>query len=678
MSHIRKDFIEEDFHGVWVVDPFRWLEDSDDPDTQKWIDVQKEHCEQFLAHAPERSNDRSRLNQLWDFPRYSLPKQMGERLFFLRNEGTQEQPVLCLQGFSQTETLFDPNLLREDGTIALSDFFPSSDGRFLALLLADGGSDWQQIRILDVDRQVERPDRINHCKFTKVAWTADGSGFYYSRFPDPNTVPPDQQSYHQKVFYHHLGTNQADDILIYERPDEKELGFDVEVTDDGRYLVMSVWHGTDPENRFYYKDLALDGPVIRLLDEADASYELITSRGEVFYFLTTHTAPKKKVVAVDISKPHPVHWQVIVVEADDAIETAAVSGDWLVLVKLHDGAHQLECMSIPGQETHPVLMPGFGSVTGIRGNRNGQGLYFEYQSFTHPPAVYHLEPDTGSWQPAWKIGLPFDPNAYLTERVFYASVDGTQIPMFISGLRGRTTSTPQPAILYGYGGFSINMTPFFHPMHLAWMEQGGVFASACLRGGAEYGEDWHRAGMLDRKQNVFDDFKTAARWLIQARITDPNSLAIMGGSNGGLLVAACMLQDPTLYGAVVCRVPVIDMLRYHRFTVGRYWTGEYGNAQENPEHFQFLYHYSPLHNVKSGEVYPPLMVLTADRDDRVVPAHTFKFAATMQDKALPGQIVMTRIETRAGHGAGKPTSKAVEEAADILAFLKLTIHQTTG
>lgn len=659
----------ENYHGTLVADPYRWLEDSESSESQAWIREQNERTREFLD-GPLREEIRERLTQLWDYPKYELPKEAGGRLFFQMNDGLQNQAVLYCQDPGKDPFLvLDPNLLSADGTVALTRFEPSPDGKLLAYALSASGSDWQEIRIRNVDTGQDYPETVHWCRFTSLPWTPDGKGFFYSRFPETGTVPPEDQSNYCMVCYHAVGTPQTDDILIYRRPDAKELGFTPLVSEDGAYLGLVVTLGTSSRNRFYYRRLQGEGEFVRLLDEGDAAYWPIGNCSSLFFFHTDLDAPRGRVIAIDLGHPARENWQEIIPQSEDVIDSVRMVGGRLVVTYMHHACHRVKVFSLRGEEQGEIELPGLGSVTGMWGRATGNRFYLGFVSFLRPPMVFLGDAESRQLQAFGEMSLSFDPEAYETRQVFYTSKDGTRVPMFITHKKGLVLDGTNPTVLFGYGGFNISMTPNFWPMHLMFMERGGVFAVANIRGGNEYGEEWHRAGMLENKQNVFDDFIAAAEWLTAIKYTSNKRLAILGRSNGGLLVAACMTQRPDLFGAVICWVPVIDMLRYHKFTVGRYWIPEYGNAEENPEHFKFLYAYSPLHNVREGVQYPPTLIMTADTDDRVVPGHALKFAATLQEKYQGPNPILLRVESKAGHGPGKPVSKLIDEGADMYAFI---------
>lgn len=669
----RKADVVEDYHGTQVADPYRWLEDPDAEETVAWVNAQNEAFFDYID-IPERKMLEERLTDLWNYPKYSLPYKRGGRYFYTKNDGLQNQSVWYMQTSLDAEpvVVIDPNLLSEDGTISLSNFALTEDGKLVAYGLSSSGSDWQEIHVRDVDSGEDKDDHLKWCKFTSIAWKHDNSGFYYNRFPDPSTLPDEDHTKYNQVYWHKLGTPQSDDVHIYGSEEEKELGFSPSITDDGKYLVLYVWHGTDDRNGLYYRPVASVGDFIKLMEVGEAEYNPIDNIDNIFYIQTNLDAPKRRIVAVDVHNPAKANWKEIVPEADDVIDFVSMVNDQLVVAYMKDAHNNLKIFDKNGKFMREIELPTIGSVNGLSGRRKDNEMFFGFTSFVYPFSAFRYDFTNDEVDLFRKPEVDFDPNLYETKQVFCPSKDGTKIPVFITHKKGLKLNGDNPTILYGYGGFNVSLTPYFSISRLAWMDVGGVFAVANLRGGAEYGEDWHKAGMLEKKQNVFDDFIACSEWLIDAKYTSRKKLAIMGGSNGGLLVAACMLQRPELFGAVVAQVPVTDMLRYHKFTVGRYWVPEYGNAEENAEHFKFLYKYSPLHNVHDGIVCPPTMVTSADTDDRVVPMHAKKFVATLQEKDAGDNPILLRVETKAGHGGGKPTTKRIEEAADTYAFLMKT------
>ncbi|HCI82537.1 MAG TPA: S9 family peptidase [Ktedonobacter sp.] len=667
----RDETIIDNFHGTSVADPYRWLEDPASAETQAWSEAQNDAARAYLASIPVREQIQHRLTELYDYPKYSVMSRHGDYYFFSLNTGLQNQAVLYKQTtlHGEPSVVLDPNTLSEDGTVALINESFSEDGKLMAYSTSQSGSDWQQVRIRRVDEDSDFTDVIQWIKFSNIAWKHDNSGFYYTRFPEPGSVPPEDESNFSKVYWHTLNTAQDEDELVYERPDNKELGFDSLITDDGKYLVLHVSHGTDTQNRVYYREVESNEPFVHLLDEADAAYNFIGNDGPVFYFNTDLNAPKGRIIAIDTRSPERANWRELVPEQQDPIAFAFMVHHEFIVAYLHDAHHVVKRYSVEGQHLGDIALPTLGSIAGISGRVQDSELFLSFTSYLIPPSSYRYDFEQNTLSLLHSPQLAFNADEYETEQVFYPSKDGTRIPMFLTHKKGMKRDSNNPVLLYGYGGFNISLTPAFSLVSLLWAEHGGIYAVANLRGGGEYGEEWHQAGMLDRKQNVFDDFIAAGEWLIAEQYTRKELLAINGGSNGGLLTATCLVQRPDLYGAVVCEVPVIDMLRYHRFTVGRYWTGEYGDAEKNAEHFAFLYAYSPLHNVKSGVHYPPTLIMTADTDDRVVPAHAKKFTATIQRAHAGDNPPLLRLEMKAGHGLGKPTSKIIEERSDMLAFL---------
>lgn len=662
--------VVDDFHGTAVPDPYRWLENPNDPDTIAWVEAQNELTQSIMAELPVREQFKERLTALWNFPKSSVPRKKGGQYFVQKNDGLQNQPVLYKQAnlAAPLEQVLDPNALSDDGTIALVNQSYSQDGRYLAYSLSQSGSDWQTIHIRNLESNENSSEVLHWAKFTNPAWLPDGSGFFYARFPSPKEMPDAPPSTHQQIYFHKIGTPQSADKIIFARPDAPNLGFEPEITDDGRYLTLHVWDGTDRRNRFYYRPL--DGEdFIYLLDEMDAHHEFLGNDGMRFYFWTDNGAANGRVIAININNPDRANWQTVIPEQDDPITAARIVNNEFIITRLHHGHHTLHRHALDGTPKGEIALPVPGTIFDLSGERKHTELFIQFQSFTYPPTILRYDFQTGELTILDQPQLDFNPDAYETSQIFYPSKDGTKVPLFITYKKGLSLNGNNPTLLYGYGGFNIPMTPIFSPTRLAWLERGGVYAQACLRGGMEYGEVWHQAGMLENKQNVFNDFIAAGEWLIENGYTNDKRLAIEGRSNGGLLVAACMVQRPDLFGAIHCAVPVIDMLRYHKFSAGRYWISEYGNGEENPEHFRFQIAYSPLHNVKPGITYPPLIITTADTDDRVVPMHAKKFAATLQAADNGRHPLLLRVEMRAGHGLGKPTAKLIEEATDVYSFL---------
>jgi len=672
----RKSDVVDDYHGTKVVDPYRWLEDPDSPESRSWIDAENHLTEGYLADIPARATIRDRLTKLWNYPKFGAPFRKAGRYFFFKNDGLQNQSVLYKQASlsANPATLLDPNLLSEDGTVALSTLALSDDGRLLAYGTAASGSDWEEFRVRDVATAQDRPDHLKWIKFSGASWTKDGAGFFYSRYPEPTDKALTDVNRFQKLYYHRLGTDQAQDVLVYERPDQPDWGMNAEVTDDGRYAVLTVWLGTDRRNRVYYRDLksakrpTVKGDVVRLLDDFDASYGFVGNDGPVFYFLTDLDAPRKRVIAIDTRHPERARWRELIAQGQDVLEGIQIIHDTFVANYMHDAASRLRLYALDGRMLKDLELPTLGSVGSITGERKDDEMFYAFTSFLYPTTIFRYDFRSGTTSVFKAPTIDFDPSGYETKQVFYTSKDGTRVPMFITYKKGLALDGSNPTLLYGYGGFNISLTPSFSVANLVWLEMGGVYAQPNLRGGGEYGEEWHQAGMLDRKQNVFDDFIAAAEYLIAQRYTSTPKLAIAGGSNGGLLVGAAMTQRPDLFGAALPAVGVMDMLRFHKFTIGWAWVTDYGSA-DSASQFPYLYKYSPLHNIRAGTKYPATLVTTADHDDRVVPGHSFKFTATLQAAQAGPAPVLIEIETKAGHGAGKPTSKIIEEQADRFAFL---------
>jgi prolyl oligopeptidase len=668
------------YHGIEVPDPYRWLEDADSQETQSWVAKQNKLTSDFLAAVPVREKIKTRLTDLLNYPRYSTPYKRGGRYFFWKNDGLQNQSVLFFQQTldRQPTVVINPNLLSKDGTVAVSTTAVSEDGTLLAYAVSRSGSDRQEIKIRTIDSREDYEETLQWCRFTSIAWKHDNTGFFYNRFPDPNTVSPEDQTNYNRVYWHKLGTPQLQDKLIYERLDNKELTFAPSITEDGKFLILNIYHGTDPKNRIYYRTIQSTGPFIRLLDDADARYDFVGNVDSVFYFNTDLDAPRGRIIAIDINNPSRSNWRTVLPHTEDVIDYVALINNHFVVTYMHDVHHKLKIYDLDGAFVREIPPPALGRVGSLSGKQNDNEMFFSFTSFLFPNTSYRYDFRTERLTVFQKPKIDFDPSGCQTTQVFYHSKDGTRVPMFITHKKGLKLDGNNPTLLYGYGGFNINIKPSFSTSVINWLEMGGAYAVANLRGGSEYGEAWHQAGMLEKKQNVFDDFIAAAEWLIENKYTSSKKIAIRGGSNGGLLVAACMLQRPDLFGAVVCQVPVADMLRYHKFTVGRYWIPEYGNAEASGEHFKFLYAYSPLHNVKAGLDYPPIFVTSADTDDRVVPSHAKKFVATLQVKAAGKNPILLRVETKAGHGGGKPISKVIDEQADIYAFLFKTLNMSYG
>lgn len=663
---------QDNYHGTTIADPYRWLEDANSADTHAWVEAQNRLTQSYLAQIPARDAIRQRLTKLWNFERFSVPFKEGGRYFYSRNDGLQNQSVLyTMKTLADVpRLLLDPNTLAADGTVALAGLAVSPDGKYLAYSTAASGSDWNEIRVRDIDTGKDTADHIQWVKFSNTAWLRDGSGFFYSRYDAPNEATKlADVNYFQKLYFHKLGTPQSSDTLVYERPDHKDWGFSGDVTNDGRYLIITASQGTERKNRLYYKDLsAKDAKVVPLLEDFDAAYNFIDNDGPVFWFRTDLNAPRARIITIDTRAPQRANWKEIVPESARTLVSANIVNQQLVVDYLSDAHSQVTVYDLHGKRLHDVELPGIGSVDGFGGKRGDTETFYSYTSFTTPSTIYRYDLKSGKSSVYRQPKVDFDPSAYETRQQFFTSRDGTRVPMFIVSKKGMKLDGNNPTYLYGYGGFNISLTPSFSVANLAWVEMGGVYVMANLRGGGEYGEEWHAAGTKLRKQNVFDDFIGAAEWLVQNKVTSPSRLAIGGGSNGGLLVGATMTQRPDLFAAAIPQVGVMDMLRFHKFTIGWAWTSDYGSS-DNADEFKALVKYSPLHNLKKGVCYPATMITTADHDDRVVPAHSFKFAATAQADQGGAAPILIRIDTKAGHGAGKPTAKLIDEVTDRWGFL---------
>lgn len=680
----RKDDVTDDYFGTTVADPYRWLEDANAEETAQWVARQNEVTYAYLNQLPKRAELLERLTELYDYPRYSLPFREGGRTFFYRNDGLQNQAILYVQDTPDGEPrlLLDPNTLSEDGTVSLNGLSVSEDGKLLVYSLSQGGSDWQEVHLRDVETGEDREDTLQWVKFSGFSWTHDNVGFFYSRFPEPAEGAALQQANRdKKLYYHRIGTPQSEDMLIYERPDQPDWGIYSVISDDGRYLLLILTEGTDRRNRLYYKDMGEPGspdlmaPVIPLFDAFDASYSYLGHDERTFYILTDNGAPRSKVIAVDLTHPDPSQWQTLIPEDADVLRGITMLGDQFITGYLHNAYSEVRFYDLQGKLLKKLETPTLGSVGGLSCKRTDTELFYSFTSYLYPTTLYRYDAQTGKSTVFREPEIRFDPSPYETRQVFYKSKDGTKVSMFLTHRKDLKKDGSNPVYLYGYGGFGVSLTPGFDPSSLVWLEQGGVVAIANLRGGGEYGEEWHQGGTKLKKQNVFDDFIAAAEYLIAEKITRPGKIGIAGGSNGGLLVGATLNQRPDLFGAAIPSVGVMDMLRFHLFTIGWAWKADYGSS-EDPEQFAAIYAYSPLHNIKPGASYPATLVTTGDHDDRVVPAHSYKYAATLQAAQAGPAPTLIRIQTKAGHGAGKPMSKILEEQADLWAFLLANLGVT--
>jgi len=667
----KQELVEEQF-GVAVADSYRWLENDvrNDPEVRAWVTAENEVTDAFLATLPLRDKFKARMTELYDYERFGVPDKQGGRYFYSRNDGLQNQSVLYVRESidGPARMLIDPNTWSADGATAMGEWQPSEDGSKLLYSIQDGGTDWRTVKVLDVATGQPTADEVKWVKFSALEWAKDGSGFYYSRFPEPKEGQTFQQlNQNQAIYFHKLGTPQAEDRLVFSTPARPELNNVGQVSDDGKWLITTSSSGTDDRYEIALVDLRKPGSKPRVLIPGfDHNYGYIGNRGSTFYFQTNEGAPKLKVVALDISQAKPVAKTII---AEDAATLDGVSmvGGSLIASYLVDAKTEVRVHGLDGTLKRKIALPGIGTASGFGGEFDDAETFFAFASFNRPTTIYRYDVKSGAATPWAQPKLLFNPDDYSVEQRFYASKDGTRVPMFV--VRKKGVTGPSPTVLYGYGGFNVSMTPSFSATRMAWLEAGGTWVLANLRGGGEYGKAWHDAGRLAHKQNVFDDFISAGEYLTSSGITGKGQLAVTGGSNGGLLVGAVVNQRPDLFAAASPAVGVMDMLRFDRFTAGRYWVDDYGYPNKEAD-FRTLWTYSPYHNIKGGRDYPAVLVTTADTDDRVVPGHSFKYIAELQAAdGVGNKPHLIRIETRAGHGSGKPTSKIIEESADVYAFL---------
>ncbi len=672
----KKGDVVDDYHGRKVADPYRWFEDLDSADTKAWIEAENAVTLPYLEKLPQRPALVERLTQLWNYPRTSLPLREAGQIFYRRNTGLQKQAPLYRRASltAPAQLLLDPNTLSADGSISLAQWQPSPDGRYLAYALSQGGADWADVYVREIATGKDLPGVVHWFRFSGISWTKDSKGFFYARFPEPpqgKALEADLKDH--QVWYHRAGTAQDEDRLIYWRKELPRYFVGADVTEDGRYLIVALQNGTDPKNRLFYADLGdpmhpnISAPIVAIVDEDIAQLDVLGNKGPVFYVRTDLDAPNRRIIAIDPRlRTGRAGWKSVVAESKNALEHATMAGDRLFCQYLVDVKAEVKIFSLAGKDEGALDLPGISSVQGMSGRESVAELFYAVTSPLIAPTVYRYDIATRH-SGAFEASKPaFDPSGYETRQVFYTSKDGTRIPMFITGRKGLVLDGSSPAWLYGYGGFSISITPAYRISLPAWLEMGGIYVQPALRGGAEYGEEWHRAGKFEKKQNVFDDFIAAAEYLIREKYTSSSKLVIEGGSNGGLLVGAVMTQRPDLFAVAIPEVGVLDMLRYDLYTGGSAWAVEYGSAQKADE-FAYLIRYSPLQNVKPGTCYPATLVVTADHDDRVVPSHSYKFAAALQAAQACAKPVLIRVETQSSHGYS-PTDKQIAERADVLSF----------
>lgn len=665
----KKVDVTDDYFGTTVADPYRWLENDTAADVEEWVKKQNEVTFSYLENIPFREDIEKRLKEIWNYPKYSAPSKKNDMYFYSKNDGLQNQSVLYMTNDPEKEgeVLLDPNKLSDDGTVSLAGLRLSDDGKYLAYGISRGGSDWNEFFVMDVKTKKKLDDHLKWIKFSGMAWKDDG--FYYSRYDKPKGSKLSAENKNHKIYYHKVGTSQDEDKLVYENPNEPKHTYSAQTTEDERFLLLyesASTHG----NALFYKDLEKeDDKFHKIADGFDYEYGVIDHIDGKFLIKTNYKAPKYRVVLVDPKNPTPQNWKEILPEKEDVLQMATIAGNQIIAEYMADVKSQAYVYTLDGEMVHEIELPGVGSMGGFRGKKDENEAFYTFTTYNIPPTIYRYNIETNESEVFRTPEISFNSDNYETKQVFYESKDGTKIPMFITHKKGLEMNGDNPVYLYGYGGFNISLTPGFRITMVPFMENGGVFAVANLRGGGEYGEEWHKAGTKMQKQNVFDDFIAAAEYMIEEKYTKPERIAIAGGSNGGLLVGACMTQRPDLFGVALPAVGVMDMLRYHMFTIGSHWAGDYGRSDESEEMFKYLYNYSPIHNIQDSVSYPATMVTTADHDDRVVPAHSFKFIATLQEKHVGDNPVIIRIETKAGHGAGKPTDKIIEETADKLAFI---------
>jgi len=664
------------YFGTEVADPYRWLEDDNSDETKAWVEAQNKVTFDYLSQIPFRDKIKNRYEKLYNYPKYSAPFKAGNNYFFFKNDGLQNQSVLYIQNSleAEPEVFLDPNKLSEDGTIALSTMAISKDGKYFAYGTASGGSDWNEFNVLRVDDKKKLDDHLTWIKFSGISWKDDG--FYYTKYPTPKEGEElSSANQNSKIYYHKLGALQSDDELIFEDPANPMNGHYAQTTEDERFLVVHISKGTS-NNALMVKDLNEPNSMfVKLIDNFDNNYSVIDNIGDKLLIQTDKDAGRWRLILIDPQNPAEENWQTLVPEQKEVLQSVSLVGGKMMLGYMKDASTHIYAYDLNGKELGEVKLPAIGTVGGFSGKKNDNIAFYTFTSFTYPSIIYKYDVGKGTSEVFRKTELDFDFDAYDTKQIFYKSKDGTDVPMFIVHKKGLELDGNNPTYLYAYGGFNISLTPSFSSSRLILLENGGVFAMANLRGGGEYGEDWHKAGMLLNKQNVFDDFISAAEYLIDKKYTSPDMLAVAGGSNGGLLIGAVINQHPELFKVAFPAVGVMDMLRYHKFTIGHAWAVEYGSS-ENENDFNNLYAYSPLHNINENLNYPAVMVTTADHDDRVVPAHSFKYISTLQQKYSGGNPVLIRIETKAGHGAGKPTSKIIEEQADLWAFMFYNMNFT--
>lgn len=659
----------DDYFGIKVPDPYRWLEDDNSEETKAWVQSQNSVTQSYLNHISFRDDLKNRLTELWNYEKYSAPRKVADYYIFSKNDGLQEHSVVYIQSGldADAEVLIDPNKLSKDGSVSLAGLSFSNDGKYASYSISRGGSDWREIYVMDVDTKELLSDHLMWAKFTGMAWYKDG--FYYSRYEEPEEEDKlKAKNEFQKLYYHKIGTDQSEDILILEDKNNPKLGFSAQVTDDEKYLLIYGSQGTSRKNILYLKDLEKNSKIISVFDKFDAQYGVVENIGNKLLVTTNLNAPQTKLILVDPKDPSVNNWKEIIPETENVLQSVSFVGGKLIANYLKDANSFITVHSVEGKKLYNLDLPSVGSAYGFGGKKEEAEVFYTFTSFTYPPTIFRYDIENNKSELFRKSDVKFNPGDYETKQVFYKSKDGTEIPLFITHKKGLELNGNNPTLLYAYGGFNASMTPSFSLTRIPILENGGVYAMACLRGGGEYGEEWHKAGMHENKQNVFDDFIAAAEYLIDEKYTSSEKLAIQGGSNGGLLVGAVINQRPELFKVAFPMVGVMDMLRFHKFTIGWAWASEYGSSEDSTQ-FEYLYKYSPLHNIQENSEYPATMITTADHDDRVFPAHSFKYAAELQKKYQGNNPTLIRIETQVGHGAGTSTSKAIDLYTDLWAFM---------
>jgi prolyl oligopeptidase len=678
----RRCDVVDDYFGTKVPDPYRWLEDADSKETREWIKEENELTQSYLGELPERTPFKDRLTKLLNFERYTVPDWEGHRYVYRKNDGLQNQSVIyTLKDLNDTpQVLLDPNKMAADGTVAISSTAISDDSRLVAYALAASGSDWNTIRIRDIASDKDLPDLVQWVKFSEASWTKDSKGFFYARFPEPRKSDDFARLSSQKLYYHRVGDQQEKDALVFERPNNSDEILGGSVSHDGQYLFLEISKGTERQDQLFFKDLrdpyapVMDSPFVPIFPRFEAEVKIIGSFGNRLFVLTDLAAPKYRIIEIDLNNPAREKWKEIVPESKDPLESAALVGGKLVISFLVDATNKLSVYDLEGVKQGDVPLPSIGTVGSLSGDVDRPELFYAFTSFVYPSTIYRCDVRTLQTEVFKKPNVDFEPTTFITEQIFYSSKDGTRIPMFLVYKKGLELNADNPVYLTGYGGFNVSITPWFSPSFLTWIERGGICAVPNLRGGGEYGREWHEAGTKDRKQNVFDDFIAAAQTLIDLKYTGPGKIAIIGASNGGLLVGAALTQRPELFGAVVPQVGVLDMLRFQKFTIGWAWQSDFGSS-DTADGFSTLIRYSPLQNIGQGKCYPPTLITTGDHDDRVLPAHSFKFAATLQAAQGCGNPILIRVDSKAGHGSGKPIAKVIDEQSDALAFMWNAVDQ---